>query len=264
MGIEALRRAVELAGGQTALAERIGSTQGHVSKWLEREQIPPHFVLPIERATGVSRHALRPDIYPAEFYGFREADTPPITGAPGTLPRRRWTVAEIEAMVQLGIVRENERFELLDGDPIVMSPKGNEHERIKGLLNRYWSRRLPDEYSLIPETTFRVSPMTFFEPDFVFFRTDLPLKALRPETALLIVEISHTSLDYDTGDKKDWYARLGIREYWVINAITLDTTVHKRPQDRAFGDVQTFSKDKLVVPEFCDALGVRLTDLKLV
>jgi DNA-binding transcriptional regulator YdaS (Cro superfamily) len=72
-----LKKAIEIAGGQAALADHNGSTQGHVSKWLERNYVPPEFVLSIEEATGVSRHDLRPDIYPAEFYGFREADTPP-------------------------------------------------------------------------------------------------------------------------------------------------------------------------------------------
>lgn len=58
--------AVEKAGGQTALALAIGKTQGHVSIWLRREYVPAEMVLPIEAATGVSRHELRPDLYPAE------------------------------------------------------------------------------------------------------------------------------------------------------------------------------------------------------
>lgn len=66
MIIQALKSAVEKAGGQTALASAIGKTQGHVSKWLERGHIPAEVVLPIERVTGVSRHDLRPDLYPRE------------------------------------------------------------------------------------------------------------------------------------------------------------------------------------------------------
>ena len=66
MNNSALRKAVEKAGGQTALANLIGKTQGHISKWLEREHLPAEAVLPIEKATGVPRHELRPDLYPAE------------------------------------------------------------------------------------------------------------------------------------------------------------------------------------------------------
>lgn len=62
----ALRRACKLIGGQKPLAKAIGTTQSQVWYWLERSKrgIPAEFVLPIERATGVSRHDLRPDLYP--------------------------------------------------------------------------------------------------------------------------------------------------------------------------------------------------------
>lgn len=63
---QALESAIDKAGGQTKLANAIGKTQGHVSNWLRREYIPAEMVLPIEAATGVSRHELRPDLYPRE------------------------------------------------------------------------------------------------------------------------------------------------------------------------------------------------------
>jgi len=62
-----LNRAVSVAGGQLALAKKIGTSQSRVWNWLNRDsRIPAEFVLPIERATGVSRHELRPDLYPLE------------------------------------------------------------------------------------------------------------------------------------------------------------------------------------------------------
>ena len=65
---EALKRACELAGGQTPLAKRIGTTQSQVWYWLtsSKKGVPAEFVLPIEREVGVSRHDLRPDLYPLE------------------------------------------------------------------------------------------------------------------------------------------------------------------------------------------------------
>jgi DNA-binding transcriptional regulator YdaS (Cro superfamily) len=71
----ALREACDLAGGQKSLAARIGTTQSMVWYWLVRSKrgVPGEFVLAVEAVTGVSRHALRPDIFP-------ESD--PETGAP--------------------------------------------------------------------------------------------------------------------------------------------------------------------------------------
>lgn len=63
-----LSKAIEVAGGQKPLADLIGTTQSQVWYWLERSKqgVAPKFVLPIERATGISRSELRPDLYPAE------------------------------------------------------------------------------------------------------------------------------------------------------------------------------------------------------
>jgi len=55
-------RAVKEAGGPTRLAEKVGVTRSAVSQW---RRVPAERVLDVERATGVSRHELRPDIYPA-------------------------------------------------------------------------------------------------------------------------------------------------------------------------------------------------------
>lgn len=64
MNRTAIENAVEAAGSQSELARRIGVRQGYVWKWLRSKRVPAERVLAIEAATGVSRHELRPDIYP--------------------------------------------------------------------------------------------------------------------------------------------------------------------------------------------------------
>ena len=67
MNIAALQKAIEIVGGQTALARHLGLKQPHIWQWLNvSKRVPAEFVLEIERATAgrVSRHELRPDIYP--------------------------------------------------------------------------------------------------------------------------------------------------------------------------------------------------------
>jgi len=60
-----IRRAVDAAGGQTALATALGIRQGHVSQWLRRGKVPADRVLAIEAAIGgeVTRYELRPDVF---------------------------------------------------------------------------------------------------------------------------------------------------------------------------------------------------------
>lgn len=68
-GQDALARAIECIGGQAALARCLGKKQAHVWGWLFRSgRVPATMAIPIEKATGgkITRHDLRPDIYPRE------------------------------------------------------------------------------------------------------------------------------------------------------------------------------------------------------
>jgi DNA-binding transcriptional regulator YdaS (Cro superfamily) len=66
MNASPIQSAIAAAGSQSELARRCGVKQGHVWKWLKSGRVPPTRVLAVEAATGISRHELRPDIYPVE------------------------------------------------------------------------------------------------------------------------------------------------------------------------------------------------------
>jgi Uma2 family endonuclease len=159
----------------------------------------------------------------------RSPSLPRTSQAAEGLERKRWSVAEIEAMVAAGIIDEDERFELIGGEIVPMSPKGNRHEVLKTILNRYWPKVLPESIWFTPETTFRLNEDTFLEPDFVFFSAETGIPNLNGDTALLAVEISHSSLGYDLGRKARLYATFNIRELWVIDAVKLVVHVHRSP-----------------------------------
>ena len=63
--MEALLRAVTLAGSQSALARRIGKSPAHVAQWLRRGRVGPTVCIAIETAVGgqVTRYELRPDVF---------------------------------------------------------------------------------------------------------------------------------------------------------------------------------------------------------
>ncbi|MGO9172579.1 MAG: Uma2 family endonuclease [Rhodomicrobium sp.] len=86
------------------------------------------------------------------------------TQAAEGLPRRRFTVAEIEAMVAAGILDEDERIELIGGEVVPMAANGNYHEAVKIALTRCCSKRISDDFIVAQETTFRLSADTFLEP----------------------------------------------------------------------------------------------------
>jgi Uma2 family endonuclease len=194
----------------------------------------------------------------------RPPGLPYVTQAAEGLQRRRWTVAEIEAMVQAGIIDEDERFELIDGEVVPMSPKGIRHEVIKVSLGKWWNRRLPDSFVLAQETTFRLSESGFLEPDFVFFKRETGLANLNPANTLLAVEVADSSLRYDTGRKAMIYAAHGVCELWTINVDTLQTHIFSKPSGETYLERHVVEPTEMLTPDFAPEIGLKLAELPLV
>ena len=187
-----------------------------------------------------------------------------VTSAAEGLPRRRFTVAEVEAMVAAGVMEEDERVELIGGELVPMSPKGIRHEVLKKALLRGWYRAAPDDIDLVPETTFRLSEDTYLEPDVVTYPRASGLRGLTGASVLLVVEIADSSLRYDTGRKAALYASFGIRELWVIDAVRLTTRVFREPATDGYLNVQDFGPTDQLTPLIApEAFSLRLDELEL-
>jgi Uma2 family endonuclease len=187
-----------------------------------------------------------------------------VTSAAEGLPRRRFTVAEVEAMVAAGVMEEDERVELIGGELVPMSPKGIHHEVVKKALLRRWYRLVPDDLDLVPETTFRLSEDTYLEPDVVIYPRAIGLQGLTGANALLVVEIADSSLRYDIGRKAALYASFGIRELWVIDAVRLTTRVFREPAADGYRNAKDFGPADRLTPLIApDAFALRLDELEL-
>jgi Uma2 family endonuclease len=193
----------------------------------------------------------------------RDGDLDMATQAAEGLPRRRFTVAELEAMVAAGILDEDERIELIGGEVVPMSPKGNHHEIVKRALTIHWARRLPERFTFATETTFRLTPDTYIEPDYVFWDNAAGIRGLKPGIAHFAVEIADSSYAYDVGRKAGIYARFGIPELWVIHAVRLETRVFRHPSPEGYRDIADFGKSEELVPVFAPELAVTLSALDL-
>ncbi|NJM35352.1 MAG: Uma2 family endonuclease [Rhodomicrobium sp.] len=184
------------------------------------------------------------------------------TAAEG-LPRRCFTVAELEKMTAAGILLEDERLELIGGDIVPMSPKGKQHEALKAALLAHWYSNRPPEIMLIPETTLRLSKDTYLEPDVVVYRRSDGLDNLNAETALLVVEIADTSLKYDLDVKTRIYSGFGVDELWVIDAVKLTTRIHRGPTPTGYRSVSDWPASQELVPSRVSDLKLTLSSLDL-
>ena len=86
---------------------------------------------------------------------------------------------------------------------------------------------------------------------------------MRGDTVLLIVEVAQTSLKFDTSTKAALYASHGVRDYWVINAETLETKIYRGPGAAGYAETKTLSASEPLVPLLVPQLSVRLNALDL-
>jgi len=153
----------------------------------------------------------------------------PVSRAAEGFDRRAFTVSDVLRMIDSGIIDEDERFELIEGEIVPMAPKGNQHEVIKAALNELIAREKPRELRLAVETTLYLSDNTFVEPDLCLYPKRILPEDVKGTDVLLAIEVAGSSLGYDRGLKARLYAKHGVQELWVINAATRATWVHERP-----------------------------------
>jgi Uma2 family endonuclease len=192
-----------------------------------------------------------------------ETTTRPTTQAADGVPRLRWTLAEFERLTEIGILTENDRIELIGGELVPMSPKGNRHEIVRGAILNWLRRNLPEQFDLHAEPGWRASETNYFEPDFLIGPAGCNPTSIRPGEVVLLIEIAHSSLRFDTSTKARGYATLGVREYWVVNAESLATRVHREPSVHGYAIVTDVSAGDKLTAAFVPALAVKFADLRV-
>lgn len=182
-------------------------------------------------------------------------------GAEG-LPRRAFTVEDAFRMVETGILLQDERVELIEGEFVPMNAKNRTHQRVQDDLTMTIARMLPAGFRIGVEPTLQLSETTFLSPDLVVYR-EFPKERLTPEDIVLAVEVAASSLSFDLGRKADLMARYGVTEYWVVDAQRLDVTIHREPRADGYVSIRRLSKDDALKPSYPDLAMVsfRLADL---
>jgi Uma2 family endonuclease len=176
--------------------------------------------------------------------------------------KRRFTVDEFLAMGMAGIFGPDERVELLAGEIYVMSPAGRFHEVLRTELAHFWGRRAPDHLMAVEEMQLRLTDTYQPRIDIGVYSRPLLAPDARGPDMLLVVEIADSSLKIDTGLKAQAYASAGVREYWVINAQTRLTTLHREPRsDGSYAVIFDAAADVLATPLLVPELAIRLCDL---
>ena len=187
----------------------------------------------------------------------------PLTRAAEGLDRWAFTVAEVERMVEAGIIPPDTRLEVIGGEIVPMSPKGARHEAIKTALTFRWIKRCPVGYFVATETGLRLDEHTYLEPDLVICREREDISKLQGPEVLLAVEVADSSLGYDLHRKPLLYAQFGVCELWVIDAKSRLVHVHYRPEAGRYQPTSVHGASERLQPSEAPAdFAIALDDLK--
>ena len=190
------------------------------------------------------------------------------TRAADGLGRRAFSVDDIRRMVDTGILDEDERVELVEGDLVMMSAKGYAHELIKRALNRAIARALPDGMTIGPEMTIQLADNTLLEPDLAVFKESAVIKSaanfsqIAAGELLLAIEVAASSLAYDKGLKARIYALHRVQEFWVIDANERITWIHTRPSGEGWTSIVEHGPQETLTTAALPKLSLRLADIQ--
>lgn len=153
---------------------------------------------------------------------------------------RPLTVAEYHRMGEVGILDQQERVELIEGQILAMAPFGSDHAGRVNRLTRLLINAVGANGVIAPQNPVRLSDITEPQPDFAILkpRADDYTSAIPvSDDVLLLIEVANSSLSYDRGLKRALYARHGIPAFWIVNLADSVIEVHRDPTGDAYTTV---------------------------
>jgi len=156
-----------------------------------------------------------------------------------TAPRRLSTVDEYHRMGEAGILTEDDRVELIEGELVAMAPIGSEHASATNALTRLLVLAVGERGVVSVGNPVRLTRHSEPQPDFAVLkpRDDYRRMLPRPEDTMLAVEVANTSLDYDRKVKLALYARSFIPEVWIVNLAADEVEVYRTPAGDSYSSV---------------------------
>jgi Uma2 family endonuclease len=165
--------------------------------------------------------------------------------------RYRWTIDLYHQMIETGILGEDERIELIQGELATMSPIGAEHSGVVDQLAEILIEQLARRGVVKVQGPLQLANHSEPQPDLILLapRRDFYKRALpRPADVLLVIEVADSSLAYDRAIKMALYAGAGIAEAWIVNLIDRWIEVYRDPSPAGYTTLLKILPGKSVAP----------------
>lgn len=178
--------------------------------------------------------------------------------------RRRLTAAEYERMAEAGILHEDERIELIDGELVQMAAIGSRHMGCVIRFTDWFGPRVAGRAHVSVQNPLRLSDSSEPQPDIVLLRrrddaysTGIPT----PEDVLLLIEVADSSVKHDRDVKLPRYAAAGIVEVWLASLQGRRITAYREPSPEGYRRMLRATRGGVLSPLAFPDLALRWEEI---
>jgi Uma2 family endonuclease len=178
--------------------------------------------------------------------------------------RHYFNVDQYHRMAEVGLLSEDSRVELIEGEILEMSPIGSTHggtvKRASTLLNRI----LADLVIVSVQDPIRLDDFSEPQPDLALLRPrkDFYSKSHpTPDDVLVVIEVADSSVEYDRAVKLPLYARAGIPEAWLMVLPKEVIEIHSQPKDGKYQKIQRLRRGKTLTSPTIRSLSCKVEEL---
>jgi Uma2 family endonuclease len=178
--------------------------------------------------------------------------------------KKLFTVDEYYEMARVGILTESDRVELIEGEIVEMSPIGSRHQAIVDELTYVFSNAVGARARVRVQGPLRLADITEPQPDVQLLvpRDDRYVGGHPTQLeALLVVEVSDTSLSYDRNYKSVIYSMRGVPELWILDVGRPRLFVMREPAEMGYRVVMELEVGDAIAPVALPDLSFAVADL---
>ena len=176
----------------------------------------------------------------------------------------RFTIADFMRMGETGILSEDDRVELIDGEVRAMSPVGPTHGAVINRLNMFFVPLLVGKAVVSIQNPVQLNDFTEPLPDVTVLRYREDFYAIDhpgPGDVLLLIEVADSSLRYDRGEKRSRYAQVGIPEYWVVDIAQRRVFQYVDPEDEGYRTERILSEGDVIDCAFAPDVSLPVNEI---
>jgi Uma2 family endonuclease len=178
--------------------------------------------------------------------------------------KKLFTVDEYYRIYEAGVLNEDDRVELINGEIVYMSPAGARHSACVNRLSYLLIAAFGREVMTIIQNPVNLDQSSQPQPDVVLAKWKDDYYASghpTPEDILLLIEVSDSSVGIDQNYKIPLYAAAGIRETWLVNLPDQCIEVYHHPEAGSYTAMQTFKPGQSISLQAFPDIQIAVTEV---